>query len=681
MLGLSLLFRKPQIRHSASPAGRGRPRFIPRLNELEGRALPSTVFDNTATPDTWTGPFGSAEVSVVVTYSDFSQPIYHWSYHLKNIDFRPCGDPSQEDDGVGVFAVPVADDAVVTNVAGPSGWYFSISPSGLLNGPTVLWGSGETGGWIAPGETADFSFDTPPQFLTTAYGSAYDYQVASQADGPTKGSGGDPVGEIRAINNNGQEVTRGWVPVNNDNDNYNFNGDQATSLDHLLDKDENGQVVGEDDLVAVVIHPVLGAPATDKVKLGIGGNIKVWKSADKGAGQVLSGQTEFPANMATTVYVEGLNLSANVGDASVTLTWASADGTKSKVLDALKMTVYLVTGAMDVPGYSQHTYQAVVPADAGAPAKFVQGAGVQQLTLRQTGLTGGGLAQPATILWDGGPIEGTYVVKPADGFSVTRQVNVVQVAIDFAGPKNKVTTDTTRMYQDTVVREKIHTANFGAGEKTMIATLTVTSVKGPTVRGSMRGVRFIDMGFIQISEHTDIRATFSLDGGPPVVRTANVQGKKYIDSGPADSPWYGKNKTAKPYEYMNFLQDKEYLNLDFEMNDTPETPVAEGVSTNDGLPLRSCVVRSNYTTVFAVHTNEAVNDAYMSYTIRAKATWKIDVSGTFAAGTRAWTGAVPGEVKETKFTEVTNGDIVPPELFSGDDWQFANDALNNMTWS
>lgn len=65
-------------------------------------------------------------------------------------------------------------------------------------------------------------------------------------------------GDLDVIDSNGDAVAEnketsvgGWVPLNNDNDNYNF--PTATSLAHTLDMNETAQVAGENDLVPLKV--------------------------------------------------------------------------------------------------------------------------------------------------------------------------------------------------------------------------------------------------------------------------------------------------------------------------------------------------------------------------------------------------------------------------------------------
>lgn len=51
-----------------------------------------------------------------------------------------------------------------------------------------------------------------------------------------------------------EETSGGWVAVNNDNDNYNFVGNAATSVVQKFDKDETTKVDRENDLLKITVH-------------------------------------------------------------------------------------------------------------------------------------------------------------------------------------------------------------------------------------------------------------------------------------------------------------------------------------------------------------------------------------------------------------------------------------------
>jgi hypothetical protein len=245
-------------------------------------------------------------------------------------------------------------------------------------------------------------------------------------------------GNLEVQNLSGGWRDNGWVSVNNDNDNYNFEGEQKTSLTHRLDLAETTQVVGEDDLVKLRIYPVLGAAAQDKVRLKFSSpKIKIWKGpeADKRDGPVVSGTvagaTEFPATVQTDVYVEGLELSAARNDAVITLEWVSGANPNSRQdLDVARFTVYEVTGPMNVPGYSRHVYTTKLPGTAGATYTMLTAGATFLPDLVST--TKNGLTSTSqSAFWNvAGAVVGKYQVNVPDGFGVVRQDNIVKVEIN-----------------------------------------------------------------------------------------------------------------------------------------------------------------------------------------------------------------------------------------------------------
>lgn len=94
--------------------------------------------------------------------------------------------------------------------------------------------------------------------------------------------------------------------------NYNFYGDPITSLDQMFDKDEAGQVIGEDDLVAIRVDPITNAEAGSAAFLHFTSpNIRVWMGADK-FGRIYSDIWPISPTVSITLYVEGMNLSGAV---------------------------------------------------------------------------------------------------------------------------------------------------------------------------------------------------------------------------------------------------------------------------------------------------------------------------------------------------------------------------------
>ena len=99
-----------------------------------------------------------------------------------------------------------------------------------------------------------------------------------------------------------KEAPGAYVPVNNDNDDYDLSG---TGGAEKLDKDKTGAITGENDLVPLKMHKIALSLFGAKYRLVFTStNIKLWKNADHSEA-IASDSTE-SATQDTTVYVEGL---------------------------------------------------------------------------------------------------------------------------------------------------------------------------------------------------------------------------------------------------------------------------------------------------------------------------------------------------------------------------------------
>src|SRR5262249_20096448 len=141
----------------------------------------------------------------------------------------------------------------------------------------------------------------------------------------------------------------------------------------------------------------------------------------------ISDSTEFDATQDTTVYVEGITKSASRAAEEVQLKWVK--DSFSATLNRVRFTVYEVTGATDVPGYSAYNYQASIP-----------GGGTGSWTATNGTVQSGGSTNSATILWGAGAAVGKASFTPVAGFTVDREVNVVKVELETtAGANNQMT--------------------------------------------------------------------------------------------------------------------------------------------------------------------------------------------------------------------------------------------------
>ena len=289
------------------------------------------------------------------------------------------------------------------------------------------------------------------------------------------------------------------------------------------------------------------------------------------------------------------------------------------------------------------------------------------------------------IRWDGGPIVGRYRVTPGSSpnFFVDREVNVVEVSfeqvlslnnhIDYGNPPTQYNMDPRLI--------------VSSPEVAMGAFLRIRKIQGPAVGGSMRGVRFIEVGMIQNGAFTKDHADY--DGFTiPKRRLGSLESNKmWLDTitkvpGASTPPWYDSNSKVGVQSLYNHGFDPvagafiENINLD--TTDTPSIPGTDIMSlTFEGatkLPDRFAI-RLDFNLYCAVRTKEAIMGSDTVYTQREKASWYFDGSGTLNAG--VWTKVNTAKNNGDKlFAEVVNGDVVP--VTTGD---AANAALIAQTWS
>jgi hypothetical protein len=495
-----------------------------------------------------------------------------------------------------------------------------------------------------------------------------------------------------AVSEDKETAVGGWVPRNNDNDNYNF--PSATSLTHTLDLSEQTQVVGEDDLVKLSVtlpaQMISWWLTFDEV------GIRVWKSADKQT-KYTSGEYLNPTT--TALWVEGV--ATDSMPRQHTLQLRTRDGNnQTRLADQVKVTVYDVQGAMNVPGYSEHTYQVTVP---DSTPRFVAGNGVVSVAQDDPELTS---TQPTTsrtarILWDAGAVVGTYKVYPTadNNFFVTRQVNVVKVEYSPAAPNDnelKYRNDAGAPVQDTtdrnVIKSAINIAPQGQfSDWTMHARLKVTKIEGPVVNGAARGLRFIEVGFVQNSMTTSKHSEYAIQGTTKK-RVHITEGYAFLDADEGEV-WYEPYPRAE--EGFSFLgrhtiatdATNPVTNIGLHIGDRPKQPATDQMKLAvPGFPgvhdVKRFVLRLDFELYFAARTRESVLGSDTIYTQRGRADWWFDGSGEInweevngvLVGVWQHPGGYPND-GVTSFFDVSNGSVVP--ITTG---MTGNKADKDSTW-
>ncbi|MDE3002366.1 MAG: Ig-like domain-containing protein, partial [Gemmatimonadota bacterium] len=330
----------------------------------------------------------------------------------------------------------------------------------------------------------------------------------------------------------------GFVAINNDDDDY----------DGLSDHVDHNGVKGESDLVKLELAPVKPRKRRGEYTLEFSSQkINVWKQRNR-RGPVPSG-TKFNASKGATLFVEGLELSDKLADEEILLTWNGKLKGKPVVhTDMVKFTVYQIEGPdLGVPNYSTHRYVATLP-HSGVASDPTTGSwtaihgtlkSVQRLLLAIPGA--GQETLLAEIHWDAPEaVVGSANFTPVPGFTNRREVNVVKIELGF-GAKNFV------RFQNPP------SANFGPTTFDLFsvtpplfalsAGIGIKEITGPVVDGTMRGISWVEMGFVQNA--TFVRRILGFRVMPrPVQLTlvtpsgCNLTGKSVLDIAEGPRPWY-----------------------------------------------------------------------------------------------------------------------------------------------
>ncbi|MSR57117.1 MAG: hypothetical protein EXS05_05535, partial [Planctomycetaceae bacterium] len=422
-------------------------------------------------------------------------------------------------------------------------------------------------------------------------------------------------GDLGIVKINGSEVPEqneqspgGFVPVNNDDDDY----------DGTADILNIGKVNGEHDLVQMNVH--LGDP-------GIAGiytlsttspTIRIWGNADKSSPRMADANNPleiiFTQSRPTeTFYVEGLTIGAAQASEQIQLKWTAAQGSMTRVLDTVYFTVYEVKGPQNVPDYSTHLYTGDVPG----------GGYKESWTLTARGKDGkliGGtnnkvIGDTATIHWGGGAYVGKAVFTPWPGFEMEWNVNVVRVDIVTLTKGAATTPGKPFFFKNDndgfvyVFSGKIN--GLGVEGIFMASEVTLT---GPTANGvNQRGVTHIQVGFVQ---NVTIDTSLGLYSDLTSLSQNSIIGQTYLDASPGEV-YYSDDPSSvlKPIDAANRTKIIAIV----------DTPAGKAPLINGSAKLTLVVTVYNFTTYIVAQTDDTANDAADVFTSRAVVDWKLAV--------------------------------------------------------
>ncbi|MBX7222379.1 MAG: hypothetical protein K1Y36_20685 [Blastocatellia bacterium] len=460
--------------------------------------------------------------------------------------------------------------------------------------------------------------------------------------------------------NSEQNTVGAFVPVNNDDDDY--------DSENKPDKDQTGEIVGENDLLPIILHKIQPTSRGGNYTLNIPNGIRVWNAANR-TGEITA-TTPIPATSNKELYIEG----TAQGIVTLSVNWKEGSTTINNA-DSIKITVFAWLGPLNVPGYAIYRYTAQ---GALATSKWIAPS--------QGSINQGDGSSDVQVLWGEGGVVGKAVYQANSNFIWDLEVNVVKIQLAITSP-------ITYHRPPIQVRQGFMgpwTPELRSRQLTDAAVegkITVESITGPVVSNQVRGVKFMEIGFVQDAairqQHGDFNSVFS---NPPVRKRQKSQFDgnevQFVDSNvmdplglpPSRIPWYNSNDERyffAPGVDPPVLTPIPPKTLTFQ--DTPAAKASQDMAIMvDGQSIRvsKFVLVFSFNSYFAVHTTQSQNEADQVFTNRAftsptgqaaprnggwyyDATGNVDISGQ-------WT-PLSDEIGTagSNFTEVKTGARVP----------------------
>jgi hypothetical protein len=449
-----------------------------------------------------------------------------------------------------------------------------------------------------------------------------------------------------------EAVLGAWLPKNDDDDDY----DASNTPDYQ----QSGEIVGENDLLPIVLHPLQPT--------GLGGTywlvfnnqlVRVWQNANR-TGEVVSTpspfQTVFDASVETTLYVEGI---AGSGSTTIRVDWVNGTEYYS-MMDVIVINLFSWVGPLNVPDYSIHRYTATGGMSGAGNSQWVAPPPLEG-TLNSS--TPGDQVDECSILWGSGPVVGMAMYQAQANYVWGLDVNVVEIKIEPPDAGDAFTAGTPTDGGNPGNRKFVSSGSPGLS---WAAKVTLNGPNGD------RGVKFMRIGFVQ-------NVTFSTNTGTyntqSVTLTSNLQGQSFLDCVPTSTAPYYSVTDSGSIRAVFFDPSPTNKVKTINSNDTP----------CDGPPLMyqgdildsMCLVW-NFRLYITARTIDTRNNAHLVYTSRSRAYWQFNGSGTIdQTAPYAWTaGAGAGVTAPSGWTSVTDGSQ-PPIL----DGETANQALARETFN
>ncbi|MBL9185080.1 MAG: hypothetical protein JNN17_23235 [Verrucomicrobiaceae bacterium] len=470
-----------------------------------------------------------------------------------------------------------------------------------------------------------------------------------------------------------EETIGAFLPLNDDDDDYDSANEadwkQAGSTARYPGSWSGGVWWGgtDTDLLPIILRGGgASMPPSSTYVLAIPAHVKVWANPDRtgliGAGGSTAA-VNVPSGGDTRLFVEGIT------QASDFLTLGLSYAGTTTPVDRIKITVFEWGGPLNVPGYSRHRYTAF-----GAPpgSKWIDPTGGRIMS-RPTGDV-----NDVEILWDSGPVVGLCNYYINQDYMWSREVNVVEFKIDFAGASNQIVCRPLLTRQHPSSPNRIVSSLIPITPAAMEGKLVVSSVTGPDIAGQTRVADRFRCGWIQSGRFTQARATYSDGRIPDIIKVCSVQsGAWHVDVAGAtaaqvSSPWYNQSN-AGGLNSFSVIPRGGWSSSGATQFTTEDSPSGEVPSLI--VDLTKYVVTNAWIYDFELDFAVQTSDAPYKYTVLARAQWRWDGSGRFNTAA-SWTPTGLGTTSRTqKFQPVVSGD---QPKFTG--WSPMNYLLSIKTW-
>jgi hypothetical protein len=273
-----------------------------------------------------------------------------------------------------------------------------------------------------------------------------------------------------------------------------------------------------------------------------------------------------------------------------------------------------------------------------------------------------------TVLWDSGPVVGGPVYKAAPDFEWKLDVNIVQIKLEdmslTPGTAAGVGPMCKGQEMEALVASTSATTGVGITAK---AKVTIT---GPTVDGVQRGVRYMEVGFLQISTSRDqFNISAKQDDNPIKILHYLENDVRYLDQITKNCagqtlntqwPWYDGTGLGGVgfFEGTTELQE---VTKNMEVQDTPWMPVLTQNFTYDNKswsPTRMDV-RWNFELNIAARTRDGdvAQEERKNFTQLAQGVWRWDGDAKLDA-TAKWVADNAAVTKVNDLADTVNGALV-----------------------